>query len=469
MTRFVYRHAARAFVALLLSAAFVTPAAAQEPWRLEEAIGAPDWLSLEGDARQLYESIDGQFRAGGSGGDQALSFRTLLRAEADTGRVTFGLELQDSRVYLDDSGTPLSGSAVNAFEALQIYAEIDLDGAFGQKDASLKLGRQTLGFGSQRVVERTNSSNAIASFTGAYWSSRNARNDEWHAFYVSPVGVRPSDHAAQGDNEISADEEEWGRRFWGLHYRRANAFGDAFPVTHAEIFLYGLKERDTSAVAAPNRDYLQPGVRVHRARARAAWDFDVEGSYRTGTRRASSSATDVTDLDVDAWTVHAHVGYTFDHPWCWRISADYDYATGDERPGDDRFDQYDRLFGSRRTDLGYTGLFGPLSPANLDAPGFRVEVTPSARLDAVVAYKAARLESARDTWIGANVRDATGASGRSIGQLVDARLRYWIVPDSVRFETGVSILSLGRFARDAPNASGQGDARAVYVQLTQSF
>ncbi|MBL8559378.1 MAG: alginate export family protein [Hyphomonadaceae bacterium] len=463
----VYRHGCLA--AALALGPLVTPAHAEEPWRLQEAIGAPDWLTLEGDARQLYETVDGQFRAGGSGGDQALSFRTLLRAEADAGRVTFGMEVQDSRIYLDDAGTPLGAGSVNAFDVLQAYADVDFEGAFGMTSANLRLGRQTLGFGSQRVVERTNSSNVIASFTGAYWSSRNARGDEWHVFHVSPVGVRPNDRPSLADNVVSGDEEEWGRRFWGVHYRRANAFGAAFPLTHAEVFLYGLHERDTAATPTPNRDYLQPGFRVHRERARSAWDFDVEASYRTGTRRATSSAADIADLDVEAWTAHAHLGYTFDHPWRWRVSVDHDYATGDETPGDSNFDQYERLFGGRRTDLGYTGIFGPLSPANLDAPGFRVEVRPSARLDAVVAYKAARLESRRDVWVGANVRDASGASGHAIGDLIDARARYWIIPQSVRVEAGVSWLSLGRFAREAPNASRQGDSRVVYVQLTQSF
>lgn len=447
----------------------VAPAAAQEPWRLERALGAPDWLSIEGETRQHYATVDGQFRSGGSGGDQSLAFRTLVHARADAGRVTFGLELQDSRIYLDDAGSTLGAGNVNAFEALQAYAEIDFAGAFGQKQAHLRLGRQTLGIGSQRVVERTSTSNVVAAFNGAHWHSRNARGDELHVLYVSPVAVRPDERAAQARNDISGDEEEWGRRFWGVHYRRSNPFGAAFSATHAEVFLYGMQERDTSATPTPNRDYLQPGVRVHRSRARAAWDFDVEGSYRTGTRRATSAATDVTDLDVEAWTVHAHIGYTFDHPWRWRIAADYDYATGDKMPGDDSYEQYDRLFGGRRTDLGFTGIFGPLSPANLDAPGFRVEVMPGGRLEAGIAYKAARLQSARDVWVGANVRDDTGASGRSIGHLVDARLRYWIVPDNLRFEAGFSMLSLGRFAREAPNASRQGDARALYVQLTQSF
>ncbi|MFZ4122344.1 MAG: hypothetical protein ACOYKM_11850 [Caulobacterales bacterium] len=107
-------------VALLLS----TTAAAQtsppeRPFRLEEVLSAPDWLSIRGETRARYETLSGQFRARGTGGDQILVFRTLALGEADTGPITLGLELQDSRAYLDDSGTPLTTTIVNPLDVLQ--------------------------------------------------------------------------------------------------------------------------------------------------------------------------------------------------------------------------------------------------------------------------------------------------------------------------------------------------------------
>lgn len=304
----------RSFSTTLAFALFFTGSAhAEQPWRLQTALNAPEWLTVEGEARVRYETLDKQFRAGGSGGDQILAFRTLLLLEADPGPVAFGLEFQDSRASFDDSGTPLSTSIVNPLDVLQAYVRVDLDGVFGTKEAALKLGRQTLSIGSQRVFERVDMANVIFSYSGAYWRSTTARGDELHLLAFSPTGRMPTDRASLADDTLSGDEEQWGRVGWGAHYRAANALGDLLPGVWLEGYLYGLRERDTASVATPNRDYLQPGFRVFRAPKAGEIDFDVEGAWRTGSRRATAAAADVRDLDVDAQMLYAHVGYTWDH------------------------------------------------------------------------------------------------------------------------------------------------------------
>ena len=119
---------------------------AEEPWQLATAVGAPDWLKLSGETRVRYETLDGQFRAGREGSDQLLLFRSLLLAEADFGKVAIGAELQDSRTYLADDGTPLGSSIANPLDILQLYVRVDeLPGVFGENSSSqLKVGRQTV-------------------------------------------------------------------------------------------------------------------------------------------------------------------------------------------------------------------------------------------------------------------------------------------------------------------------------------
>jgi len=443
-------------------------ATAQEPWRLGTATDAPDWLTLSGETRARYESLDGQFRAGGAGSDQALSLRTLLLAEAKTRVATFGFELQDSRALFDDSGTSLTTSTVNPLDILQAYARVDLDGVLGQREAHLILGRQTIDVGSGRVIERVDMSNVIAAYTGAYWTSRTARGDEWHVLAVVPVGRQPSRIEALGDDTPSQDDEEWGRRFWGVHYRRANALGAVFPDLWAEAFIYGIDERDTAALRTPERHYVQPGFRLLREAKAGRFDLEIEGSYRFGARRATTDPGDTRDLDVSAATLHAALGYTFDRAWRPRLALDLDYASGDDDPGDASFDQYETLFGGRRGDLGATGLYGPLAPANLIAPGARIELKRGG-FDAHFAYKAAFLESETDFWVPARVRDSSGGSGRFIGHAFDARLRYWLAPQSLRLELGAATLIQGRFAQDAPNASRQGDPLFGYAQISATF
>ncbi len=454
---------------LVLACAPHAQAEEAKAWRLDEALGAPDWLSIEARLRVRYESLGGQFRAGGSGADQILVFRNLARIEADAGAAAFGVEVQDSRAYLDDAGTPLSTSTVNPFDILQAYVRWDSADVLGATSTSLTLGRQTLDIGSRRVFDRVDMANVIFSYTGAHLRAAWPGGDEVHIVAVAPVGRKPAGRASLDDNDLSGDEEEWGRRAWGAHYRAADVLGHAYPGLWAEGFVYGLHERDSDATPTPNRDYVQPGLRFYRAPTAGRSDLDVEAAWRTGSRRATSAPTDTRDLDVDAHMLTFQLGYTFEHAWRPRVALDYYFSSGDSDPADGRYEQFERLFGSRRSDLGNTGIHGPLTTANIEAPGARFEARPSQRFDFRIAYKAAFLQEAKDAWVVARLQDPTGQSGRFIGHTLDGRARYWLVPDALMLETGASALFKGRFARTAPNAPADQDTLFGYVEVTRLF
>ena len=458
------------FAAFLLCGGALS-AGAQEPFRLEDAVQAPDWLTLSGEARVRYESLDGQFRAGRDGGDQLLLFRTLLLAEADAGPVSFGIELQDSRTYLGDTGTPLSTSITNPLDVLQIYTRFDdLPGLLGSESSSkLTLGRQTVSIGSRRQLERVEFANVIFSYTGAHLISETDRGDPLHLLYVLPTARFPNTRPDLDDNALSGDEEQWGRRIWGVHYRRADILPGLAPGLSGEVFGYGLEEEDTQEFQTPDRSHVAPGFRLYRASKTGQWDIDLEAALRRGTRYATSNAGDTQSLDVDAAMMIAALGYTFDAPWQPRLSLEYYYASGDEDPTDLAFDQHERLFGSRRTDLNNTSIHGPLTPANLSAPGFRVQVTPNDRWDGWFQYHAASLASETDSWVIARLRDPTGQSGDFVGHALDARARYWVVPDSLRLELGGSGLIFGDFPKNVPGGP-EGDGTVFgYAQITLTF
>jgi hypothetical protein len=460
-----------AVIAALALSHAVSPASAEEPFRLATALDTPDWLRVKGEARVRYESLGGQFRANRTGSDQLLLMRTLLGVEADTGPVTFGVELQDSRSYLGDTGTPLSTSLVNPLDFLQAYVRFDaLPGLLGDGSTTeVTLGRKTMSVGSQRQIERVEFANVIFSYTGAHLINRSPRGDELHVFHVSPTGRFPSTRPGLDDNDLSGDEEAWGRRIWAVHYRRADIVPGLVEDLWGEVFLYGLEERDTSAVATPDRSHLAPGFRLWRKPQAGRWDIDLEGALRRGTRYASSARTDTQSLDVEASMLFAALGYSFETAWSPRVSLEYYYASGDEDPNDRVFGQHERLFGSRRTDLNNTSIHGPLTPANLSAPGVRVQVTPGARWDGWAQYHAVSLASATDSWVIAGLRDRTGQSGDFVGHSLDTRARYWIVPDSVRLEFGGSALVFGEFARNVPGGP-EGDGTLFgYAQLSLTF
>lgn len=448
-----------------------THAIAEETEHLSKVLDTPDWLTLNGETRVRYESLDGQFRAGRSGSDQLLLFRSLLLVEADTGPMSLGVEFQDSRTYLADAGTPLSPSIANPLDVLQLYARFDdLPGVLGEGSKStLKVGRQTVSIGSKRQIERVDFANVIKSYTGLNFRSANERGDEFHAIYVVPTARFPNTRPSLDDNELSGDEEQWERRIFGLHYRRADILPDFAPGLWGEVFVYGLEERDTEDFQTPDRSYIAPGFRLYRKPIPNQWDIDLEGALRHGTRYASSDPTNTQSLDVKASMLHAEIGYTFDTPWQPRLALEYYWASGDDDPNDLNFDQHERLFGARRSDLNNTSIHGPLTPANLNAPGFRIEAKPNDRWDGRFYYHAAHLASETDSWVIAGRRDPAGQSGSFIGHVLDARARYWVVPDKLRFELGASGLIYGEFAKNVPNAPDGDGTIFSYAQFTLSF
>ena len=64
------------------------------------------------------------------------------------------------------------------------------------------------------------------------------------------------------------------------------------------------------------------------------------------------------------------------------------------------------------------------------------------------------------------IRDASGAAGSFAGQQLDARLRYWFVPQRLRGEMNATWLIRGRLLQDAPNASPHGDTHYAAAAMT---
>ena len=205
--------------------------------------------------------------------------------------------------------------------------------------------------------------NVIKSYTGAHFSSVSPGGDELHAILVVPTARFPNERDDLDDNRLSGDEEQWGRRIWAVHYRRANILPVAAPELSAELFVYGLEEKDTSDFETADRSHYAPGFRLYRKPLAGRWDIDIEGALRKGERSATTDPADRPALDVDAGRLFAAVGYTFNTPWQPRIAPEYYYASGDDDPDDEDFEQHERLFGSRRSDLNNTSIHGPLTPA----------------------------------------------------------------------------------------------------------
>jgi len=369
------------------------------------------------------------------------------------------VELEDSRAFATDN-TPLETSSVDALELLQAYAGIKRKGLLGSGDSlELQLGRMTMDVGSRRLVARNHYRNTLNAFTGldATWTSKSKY--VVRGFAVLPVTRRPSDAESIKDNAVKFDKENTDALLSGVFLAAPKLAAGAT----LELYALGMFERDGD-VASRNRRLVTAGARAVRKKALGELDFELEAMAQLGTSRASKAADDTTDLDHRAFFVHAQVGRTLRAPWKPRLIAQYDYASGDSDPNDGENNRFDTLFGARRWDLGPTGIYGAFARSNLNTPGLRVQVKPTRRASAFLAYRLYWLASATDAWTTSGLRDTTGASGKFLGHQVEARVRFSVLPKNLRFELGAAHLIRGRFATAATGARAD-PATLVYAQV----
>lgn len=280
-----------------------------------------------------------------------------------------------------------------------------------------------------------------------------------------PVHRLPSDAPSLLDNDIQFDEERFDVRFWGLHAQRSHLFRGAT----VEAYVFGLREDDSEDMPTRNRRLYTPGLRISRAPAKGQWNYDFESALQFGKRRDSTKADDTRDLDHFAFMGHAEVGYTFDAAGAPRVAALYDHASGDDNPADGDSNRFDTLFGARRFEHGPTGIYGSFARSNIQSPGLRLTVRPAKSVEAMTTYRPYWLASDTDAWTAGGVRDNSGNSGSFIGQQLEARLIWDALPGNVRIEAGGAYLFAGDFAKNAPNANGQGDTAYGYMSLGLTF
>lgn len=442
------------------------PAFAQdskEAWTLHEAIGAPDELTITASVRARYEVLGGQFRPGLDRNDDLVTLRSNLFAEYDAGPVRIGGELIDARAYAADAGSSVGAGDVNAVELVQAYVGLDFGEALGKgTDATLDAGRFVMDLGSRRLVGRNNFRNTTNAFTGVRAEFSGAGKEHLTLFYTLPHTRLPVDKASILDNEIEWDRESFDLTFWGAYLTKPKLVGRG----NLDLFLFGLDEDDAPSRPTRDRRIYTPGFRFYSDPAAGVVDFEFEAAYQFGDISASSAANAATQ-NVSAHFIHAEVGRQFGGPWSPRVAIEYDLASGDGRG--DGFNRFDSLYGPRRFDYGPTGIYGPLGRSNISSPGVRLEVKPDKRWDGFLFYRAAWLDSATDSFASTGVRDATGNSGKFGGHQIEGRARYWIVPKLLRLDAGGAVLFNGRFLKDAPNASGNGNTSYGYVDITATF
>ena len=371
--------------------------------------------------------------------------------------------MQDARAYLTDSQSNVSTALVDTVDVLQAHLRI---GGGPKAHSDTLLGRFSMELGSGRLVAQEAYRDVTRTFTGVSSRWNPGARHQLRGFFTFPVLTLPDDRESLLANDAGFDREYVNQRFWGLWYERSALWRGV----RAESYVYGLAEHDEPGRRETRDRHLWTGGgRLFRGGGIRAWDVDLEAAWQAGRAHATASPSDRASLDVNARYVHVGAGYTFGLPWSIRGGVEYDHGTGDSNAADGRWNRFDSLFGNRRVDLAPTSIYGALGRENIETLGVRLGVAPSSRIDAFGVFRWAGLASATDAFASTSVRDSSGQSGRNAGRQLDVRLRFWILPAALRLEAGSTFLWRGRFLRDAPNATRQGDTGFFYTDLTYTL
>lgn len=322
----------------------------------------------------------------------------------------------------------------NRADILNLFVEFKIGQFFGNP-AYVRLGRQELLFGSQRLISTLDWANTRRTFEGAraYWRSEQI---DFDVFGVRPVVIKPGDPDAANEDV----------KFYGawLTFR---------PGKGQFIDLYCLGLSDDTYIQDPFRGPNAPmgTQQIHTYGARVAGNegpflFDFEGMVQRGT---------YVNRDHKAYAYTAAVGYEFQEvhwrPQAW-IGCDYASGTADPLSGDHKTFQQLYPFGHY-----YFGFIDQVGRQNIKDLNLQLAAYPKNWVTLVTQLHHFKLAEELDSLYNAAGRpirrDPTGRAGKDVGHEIDFLANFHLTPHQDLL-IGYSKLFAGDFLRaTGPNVS----------------
>lgn len=403
--------------------------AADAPWRLNDVLDLPEGFSISGTHRTRLETLSNNVRLGTSKNDEILTFQTFLNTRYDKDRFGAQLELIDVRQALADVDSILDSTTINVLDIQQANVSY----RFGvSRNSSLKFGRFSADYGSRRFVSRHRFGNAPNAFDGFEFQQRGESGYDLRLMATQPVRRLPSSRASILDNERESDKSSSGQKFYAAYLTLPDLREDL----SLDLFAFALRENDTASVNTRNRKHETVGFRLQRAPVVEQSNFEVETAYQNGKRRGSTSPFDRIDLDHEAFYQYLMYGYSLPGLSRTRVMVEYSYASGDKNPFDTNSQSFDSLFGVTTFEFGPTGIYGVIDRHNISSPGVRIVTYPKTGVELMFSYRHFWLAQARDSFGRTGRQDAMGRTDDYMGQHLEARVRWDVVPGNVRIESG---------------------------------
>ncbi len=372
-------------------------------------------LSFGGQIRPRFESrspVEGSW-------DHFTSMRVRASLAARLeGDVKIFVQFQDVRLLGEEANT-LGDFRADGLDLHQGYVEL---GAIPGPGGALRIGRQELALGEERLVGAVNWAQQARSFDGVRYTS------------PSLAGLKV-DLFAMKLAENTAASQEHDRDFLG-------AWGALRLGAGGTLDLYGLFTTDSREAGTEERTF---GA-LWRAEAGPV-RIRVEGSVQGGTRGGE---------DVSAYMIAARAGTEL--PGIGTVTLWFDHLSGDDDPADGEVRVFSTLFATNHLYYGLADYFLNI-PAHTGGLGLQ---------DAAVKFSFAPLARTRLNVDLHRFRTARqgSLSTRTLGDEVDVTLRRPLSP-GLGLMAGYSFVRAGTGMKELGRLSE--DAHWFYVMLNAAF
>jgi hypothetical protein len=344
-------------------------------------------------------------------------------------------EGQDSRHWgADQDPARISGR----FDDLrQAYTEVNIPA--GRGSLGLKLGRQELAYGEERLVGAFGWSNVGRTFDAA--KVRFAGNGYWADAFLAGARRRP----------LLSDtpEQTLAGLYCGLLQNRTDLRVEAYFLEKRDGFLLSGERGGSGHSRIPTwggRGLWRPlpGVAVT---AEAAWQGGHKGP---DSHRANAQSLRA------VWTLPTTTAPA--------VGVEWNRASGDANPSDGRSGSFDNLFPTNHDKY---GLMDYHNWSNLREWKLFLRMKATDRIEGAVEFHDFRLDSPRGPWTSAGGAvlgwDPTGRSGSRVGREVDLVFSGDLIgKQGVKWLLGISQYSPGPFARAV---RGPDLSRLFYLQV----
>ncbi len=305
----------------------------------------------------------------------------------------------------------------------------------------VRLGRQEMQFGKQRLISPLDWANTRRTFEGARVLFSRSKW-EFDAFLMRHVPVK-----AEALNKADSTT-----RFSGFYIQRKWRLGKA-----SAYFL----SLDNNTTVAPSGS----ATGFSRQTVGAAWDGaskNIDWSTETALQFG-----DFAGEDIGAWMLTLNAGYTFKrHAMKPRLGLGLDLASGDADPNDAKLQSFNQLFPLAHAYFGWTDQVGR---SNLRALQFNFRANPHERVTVKLFIHDFHLLQARDAFYnaaGAAARsDIEGLSGKDVGQEVDVEISYNI-NQHIGLAIGAAVFVPGEFIKKTGDSEAH---RLIYFMIPVKF